>query len=72
MPGSRVSRGEHVTLRTAEAEDVPLLQRMRTNSDLRVPLGTPVTSRGEMASEWPRDDEADRFVVCLDTELAGP
>ena len=49
-----------------------LLQRMRTNPELRYPLGSPVTSRTEMAAEWPPDDDADRFVVCLDGEGAGP
>ena len=72
MPGARVSRGERVTLRTTEAGDVALLQRMRTNPELRYPLGSPVTSRTEMASEWPHDDDADRFVVCLDEAAAGP
>jgi RimJ/RimL family protein N-acetyltransferase len=72
MPGSRVSRGERVALRTAEEEDVPVLQRMRTNPDLRVPLGSPVTSRTEMEAAWPRDDGTDRFVVCLDGDRGGP
>ncbi|MWG35184.1 GNAT family N-acetyltransferase [Halomarina oriensis] len=72
MPGARVARGERVTLRTTEEEDMRVLQRMRTNPELKVPLGSPVTSRGEMESEWPRDDDADRFTVCLDEEGAGP
>lgn len=72
MPGARVARGECVTLRTTEEEDMRLLQRMRTNPALKVPLGNPVTSRTEMVDEWPRDDDADRFTVCLDGDGAGP
>jgi RimJ/RimL family protein N-acetyltransferase len=71
MPGARVRSGQRVTLRTTEEEDVPLLQRMRTNPELRTPLATRLTSRDEMVEEWPRDD-ADRFTVCLDGEAAGP
>ncbi|MFC5970429.1 GNAT family N-acetyltransferase [Halomarina salina] len=72
MPGARVARGERVTLRTTEKEDLPLLQRMRTNPELRYPLATRLTSRDEMAAEWPHDDDTDRFTVCLDGEGAGP
>jgi RimJ/RimL family protein N-acetyltransferase len=72
MPGARVARGERVTLRTTEEEDVSLLQRMRTNPKLKIPLGSPVTSRTEMVDEWPRDDDTDRFTVCLDGDGAGP
>jgi RimJ/RimL family protein N-acetyltransferase len=72
MPGARVARGERVTLRTTEEEDMRLLQRMRTNPELKVPLATRLTSRGEMVDEWPRDDDTDRFTVCLDEDGAGP
>ncbi|MFD1512000.1 GNAT family N-acetyltransferase [Halomarina rubra] len=71
MPGALVARGERVTLRTTEEEDVSMLQRMRTDPTLRLPLGNPVTSRTEMVAEWPRDDDADRFTVCLDDPPAG-
>jgi len=73
MPGARVAEGERVTLRTAEEEDVPFLQRAYANPELRYQLGWDVRSRGEV-----EDDLDDRlghdelFVICLDGETAGP
>ena len=71
MPGARVASGERVTLRTAEQEDVPFLQRGSANPDVRYPLGTPVRNQEEIEI-WDGDDGSDRFVVCLDGDDAGP
>jgi RimJ/RimL family protein N-acetyltransferase len=70
MPGPLVRRGERVTLRTAEREDRPFLQRACANPRLRHAVGNPVMDR-EGFAESREDDDADRFVVCLDDE-AGP
>ena len=64
MPGARIQRGERVTLRTLENEDLPFLQRAYANPELRYPLGTPLKNR-EQLEAWLEDD-ADRFLVCLD------
>ena len=71
MPGARISRGTHVTLRTVEDDDLPFLQRAYANPDLRYPLGTPLLNRDELEA-WLADDNADRFLVCLDGERTGP
>ncbi|WP_306054180.1 GNAT family N-acetyltransferase [Natronococcus wangiae] len=65
MPGARVRRGERVTLRTLEDDDLPFLQRAYANPELRYPLGTPLKNR-EQLEAWLEDDDADRFLVCLD------
>ncbi|MFC4448759.1 GNAT family N-acetyltransferase [Halorussus aquaticus] len=71
MPGARVSSGERVTLRTVEREDLSFLQRSRANPEIRYPLGSPLANREEV-EEFFEDDDADRFLVCLDGDDAGP
>lgn len=71
MPGPRVASGERVTIRTAEVEDVPFLQRGCTNPEIRYPLGSTVRTQQEL-EEGIGDGGGDRFVVCLDGEDAGP
>lgn len=66
MPGPVVSRGECVTLRTVEEEDLSFLQRGRTNPALRYPLGNSPDSREAMELA----DDADQFLATLDD--AGP
>lgn len=66
MPGAIVTSGERVTLRTVEAEDASFVQRALTNPELRYPVGNPVVTRGELEERQDGDDDADRFVVCLD------
>lgn len=73
MPGARVASGERVTLRTAEREDVPFLQRAYANPELRYPLGWDVKNRASLEAEI--DDglgHDELFVVCLDGDDAGP
>ncbi|WP_224268320.1 GNAT family N-acetyltransferase [Haloprofundus salinisoli] len=70
MPGALVARGERVTVRTFETEDVPFLQRSHANPEIRYPMGTPLKSQAEL-EPW-TDDETDRLVVCLDDEDAHP
>ena len=71
MPGPLVQRGEQVTLRTVEEQDVPFLQRAYTNPEIRYPLGTPLKSQDELEA-WTDDGDTDRFLVCLDDEEADP
>jgi RimJ/RimL family protein N-acetyltransferase len=70
MPGARVASGERVTLRTVEQEDVPFVQRAGANPDVRYPLGNPVMSRDDYQGH--AGDDADRFLICLDEDDAGP
>lgn len=71
MPGARVARGERVTLRTVEREDVPFLQRAYANPEIRYPTGSQLFDR-EQVEEWIDDDETDRLLVCLETDDAAP
>ncbi|MBP1986708.1 RimJ/RimL family protein N-acetyltransferase [Halolamina salifodinae] len=71
MPGARVSAGERVVLRTVEEEDAPFCQRASANPGIRVPLGTPLRSRGEM-DDITESEEGDQFLVCVDDADAGP
>jgi [ribosomal protein S5]-alanine N-acetyltransferase len=70
MPGARIQRGERVTLRTLEEEDLSFLQRAYANPELRYPLGAPLRNR-EQLETW-IDDDADRLLVCLDEPSADP
>jgi ribosomal-protein-alanine N-acetyltransferase len=69
MPGARIKRGERVTLRTVEEEDVPFVQRASANPEIRYPLGSPLRNR-EQVEDWDTEG-TDRFLVCLDDD-AGP
>ena len=71
MPGVQISRGDRVTLRTVEDDDLPFLQRGYANPELRYPLGNPLLNRQQL-EEWLEDEQADRLLVCLDGEPAGP
>lgn len=70
MPGACVVRGERVTLRTLEREDHAFVQRAYANPELRYPLGTPVRNQTELEA-WLDNDDADRFLVCLDGDAEG-
>jgi ribosomal-protein-alanine N-acetyltransferase len=69
MPGVRITSGERVTLRTVEKEDVPFVQRALANREIRHPMGNPVMNRRQLADHHEEDD-ADRFLVCLEDEAA--
>ena len=71
MPGARVAGGERVTLRTAETEDVPFLQRAGANPGIRFPLGNPVMNRERYDISDDRN-APDSFIVCLETDDTGP
>lgn len=71
MPGPRIQSSQRVTLRTLEQEDLPFYQRAHTNPEIRYPLGTPLKNQQELES-WNQDDGTDQFLVCLDSEDAGP
>ena len=71
MPGARITRGERVTLRTVESEDVPFLQRANANPGIRYPLGSPLGNR-ERIDVSDEEGSVDRFLVCLEADDAPP
>ncbi|WP_254768292.1 GNAT family N-acetyltransferase [Salinilacihabitans rarus] len=71
MPGAAIERGDRVTLRTAESEDVEFLQRGCTNPEIRYPLASRVRTRDEIEAALAESDD-DRLLVCLDADGAGP
>lgn len=70
MPGARIAEGERVTLRTVEHEDLAFSQRASANPEIRYPLGARLKNREQL--EEMNDGNADRFLVCLDRDGAGP
>ncbi|HET7325573.1 MAG TPA: GNAT family N-acetyltransferase, partial [Halococcus sp.] len=69
MPGARIKRGERVTLRTFEREDIPFSQRASANPEIRYPLGTRLRNQDQLEEGY-EDGDSDQFIVCLDS--AGP
>lgn len=73
MPGALVGRGERVTIRTVEREDLPFLARANANPALRFGLGWDVKSQAQLEAEFEDLFGCDElFLVCLDTDNAGP
>lgn len=73
MPGALVTRGERVTLRTVEREDIPFIQRAYANPELRYPLGWDVKSQRELEEQFDETGGHDeQFLVCLDDDDSGP
>ena len=70
MPGARVERGERVTLRTVESEDVPFLQRASANPAIRYPIGNPVRNSEQI--EIADERGTDQFLVCLEDDDTDP
>jgi ribosomal-protein-alanine N-acetyltransferase len=71
MPGARVASDDRVTLRTAEEEDVPFLQRAHANPELRHMLGWDVKNQAQLEDELTENLGHDElFVVCLDEDGA--
>lgn len=72
MPGVAFARGERVTLRTVERDDVPFLQRGRNHSAVRGPLGLPDPTNAEQVEEtveeWVETDDSVNLLVCLDSD----
>ncbi|WP_231183263.1 GNAT family protein [Haladaptatus sp. DYF46] len=71
MPGARIDGDERITLRTVEEEDVSFVQREATNPEIRYPMGKPLRTRRDV-EEYLKEENADRFLVCLDGDDAGP
>ncbi|ELZ95099.1 protein N-acetyltransferase-like protein [Haloferax mucosum ATCC BAA-1512] len=67
MPGARTASGERVTLRTAEREDIPFLQRAGANPELRYSLGNPLRNREQYEISDDRN-APDQFLVCLESD----
>jgi ribosomal-protein-alanine N-acetyltransferase len=73
MPGTIVSRGDRVSLRTAEPEDAAFLQRGYTDPEIRYPMGNPVQNQPDIREGIEENgDDGERFVATLDGEDAGP
>ncbi|WP_255168921.1 GNAT family N-acetyltransferase [Natrononativus amylolyticus] len=70
MPGALVSRGDRISLRTLETEDVPFVQRGFANPEIRYPMGSLLKNQSEL-EEW-IDDGGTRLVVCLEDDDADP
>lgn len=70
MPGAIVERGDEVTLRVREREDVPFLQRA-ANPELRYDMDSRYWNQEEIAERLGTEGDDD-FLVCLDGEDAGP
>jgi ribosomal-protein-alanine N-acetyltransferase len=71
MPGACIKNGERVSLRTVEREDIPFLQRGCANPEIRYPLGNPVNNQDQIEERY-EDGNNDQFLVCLDSDDAGP
>ena len=76
MPGARIEQSKRIALRTIEREDAAFIQRAHTDPDIRYPLGT-VTHKNQHQiedhiEEFVEDDSHAHFLVCLDSENAGP
>jgi len=67
MPGAVVERGDRVALRTLEEEDIPVTQRLSTNPELRIPMGTPVRSLSEL-EDAAGDGDGDRFAITIEAD----
>lgn len=72
MPGARVTRGDRVSLRTLEREDVPFYQRGYADPELRYPTGNPEVKTREQVEALYEDDDNTAFLACLDRGNAGP
>lgn len=71
MPGTLIRRGDRVTLRTLEREDLEFVQRASTEPSIRHPLGSVVRNREDVETAYEEDD-GQRLLVCLDGPDAGP
>lgn len=66
MPGARVERGDRVSLRTLERDDIPFWQRGYADPEIRYPTGNPeAKSRAQLEALF-EDDGHTSFVVCLE------
>lgn len=71
MPGTSIRRGDRITLRTLEREDLPFVQRASTEPPIRQPLGSDVRTHEDIESAYEEDDDQ-RLLVCLDGPDPGP
>ncbi|WP_267639282.1 GNAT family N-acetyltransferase [Haloarchaeobius amylolyticus] len=75
MPGPVFTRGDRIELRTVEDEDLPHLQRLRNDPELRVFAGGPPEPFDEPDTEgfleWLREDDTMALLACIDGEYVG-
>jgi len=68
MPGAIVKRGEDVTLRMLEREDLDIWQRGAADPELRHLTGNASARSRDQLEETFEDENATVFLVCLDDE----
>lgn len=72
MPGVAFARGERVTLRTVERDDVDFLQRGRNHPAVRGPLGQADPTNAEQVEEtvedWIEREDTANLLVCRDPD----
>ena len=70
MPGPCVARGERLSLRTTERDDIEFVQRACTDPEIRYPLGNlTIRNRKQMESwfeNFVESGESVNFTVCLE------
>jgi RimJ/RimL family protein N-acetyltransferase len=66
MPGAIVKRGERVTLRTLEREDIDVLQRGAADPEIRHLTGNAAARNRADVAETYEDDDVTVMVVCTD------
>ena len=69
MPGPTFLQGERVTLRPVERDDAELMQRARTDPEIRVPLGLQqpknLSQTEEDIEEWVEGEKSVNLLACL-------
>lgn len=68
MPGAAVKRGERVTLRVLEREDIPFCQRGYADPEIRHPTGNPKARTQSQVEQRYEDDGHTTFLICLDDD----
>jgi RimJ/RimL family protein N-acetyltransferase len=73
MPGPVFLRGERVDLHTVEADDVPFLQRLVNDPEVRETLGSVLPYNERQQTEWFESLDPDdfAFVLCADGDPVG-
>jgi len=74
MPGSVITSGDRITLRTVEQADASFIQQSYTNPKLRNPLGrkpTTIPAIKQMIEDDNRTENIQHFLICAPEEASG-
>lgn len=75
MSGPTFLKGDRVTLRPVERDDVEIIQRARNDPDIRVPVGMRhPKNRNQVEAdfeEWYESDESVNLLVCVEGDPIG-